>query len=184
MLEAPLNTILQRLRGTDRRSIGKSNEVAAEVEAQPDLFGLLLEGMLHHDPVIRMRAADAVEKITAQHHEYLRPFKRRLIHEVARIDQQEVRWHAAQMFSRLVLTPKERRAVFSVLLEYLNDRSKIVKTFSIQALADMAMHDSNLRPAVVRFLKPLARAGSPAMRARSRKLLGVLSRRAKSNREI
>ena len=170
-----MNTILQRLQGRDRRSIGKSNQVVGAVLAQPDLFGALFEGMLNYDPVVRMRAADAVEKITARHPEYLWPFKRRLIHEVAHVNQQEVRWHVAQMFSRVDLTPKERRAVFTILLGYLDDRSRIVKTFSMQALADLAMHDSNLRHTVVPLLKSLVRTGSPAMKTRGRKLLAMLS---------
>lgn len=170
-----MNAILQRLQGTDRRSIGRSNDVVAEVLAQPDLFGSLFVGMLDNDPLVRMRAADAVEKITAQHPEYLWPFKRPLIHEVAHVNQQEVRWHVAQMFSRLNLTPKERRVVFTILLEYLDDTSRIVKTFSMQALADIALHDNNLRPTVVRRLKSLVRTGSPAMKTRGRKLLAMLS---------
>jgi hypothetical protein len=170
-----MDAILQRLQGRDRRSIGKSNEVVAAVLAQPNLFGSLFEGMLNYDPVVRMRAADAVEKITAQHPEYLWPFKRRLIYEVAHVNQQEVRWHVAQMFSRVNLTLKERRAVFTILLEYLDDRSRIVKTFSMQALADIAMHDSSLRSTVVRLLKSLVTTGSPAMKTRGRKLLAMLS---------
>jgi hypothetical protein len=94
---------------------------------------------------------------------------------VAHVNQQEVRWHVTQMFSRVDLTPKERRAVFTILLEYLDDRSRIVKTFSMQALADIAMHDSSLRSTVVRLLKSLVTTGSPAMKTRGRKLLAMLS---------
>ena len=51
-----------------------------------------------------MRAADAVEKITARRPELLRPHKRRLLTELALIPQQEVRWHVAQMLPRLSLS--------------------------------------------------------------------------------
>ncbi|MEK7323777.1 MAG: hypothetical protein AAB217_00810, partial [Chloroflexota bacterium] len=88
-----MSTILKKLEGGDLRSIGRSEEVAADVLADPALFGGLFEGMLDDNPLIRMRAADAVEKITLEHPEYLRPYKKKLIKQVAQIEQQEVRWH-------------------------------------------------------------------------------------------
>ena len=171
-----MNPILKKLAGTDRRSIGRSDEVVAEVLADPRLFDAVFEGMLADDRVLRMRAADAVEKITARHPEYLHPYKSRLIRQVARIDQQEVRWHMAQMFSRLDLTRAERRRVVDLLAEYLKDESKIVKTFSMQALADIAEKDADLRPSIVTQLQELTRTGSPAMQSRGRKLLARLAR--------
>ena len=124
--------------------------------------------------MIRMRAADAVEKITAQHPEYLAPFKSKLVRQVAKCDQQEVRWHAAQLFSRLALSKAERRVVVGILSEYLKDESRIVKTFSMQALADIAQRDEGLRAPIIKQLKRLTRTGSPAMQSRGRKLLARL----------
>ena len=169
-----MTDILQKLAGGDFRSIGRSNEVVAEVLADPSLFGALFEGMLDADPLIRMRAADAVEKVTAQHPEYLAPFKSKLIRPVAKSDQQEVRWHVAQLFSRLALSKAERRVVVGILSEYLKDESRIVKTFSMQALADIAEKDEELRAPIVTQLEKLTRTGSPAMQSRGRKLLARL----------
>jgi hypothetical protein len=172
-----MHPLLQKLTGTDRRSIGRSDEVVTEVLAEPALFDAVFEGMLAADAVLRMRAADAVEKITAQHPEYLRPYKNKLIRQVARIDQPEVRWHVAQMLSRLDLTRAERRRVVDLLAEYLKDASKIVKTFSMQALADIAEQDADLRPSILMQLQELTRTGSPAMQSRGRKLLAKLARK-------
>ena len=169
-----MHPLLQKLAGTDRRSIGKTNEIVAAVLADPGLFAALFNGILNDDPVLRMRCADAVEKITAVHPEFLRPYKKQLIQHVAKIEQQEVRWHVAQLFSRLKCTPKERRAAVEILEEYLKDKSKIVKTFSMQALADLAEHDETLRLFSIRQLEKLTRTGSPAMKARGRKLLAKL----------
>ena len=121
-----------------------------------------------------MRSADVVEKITASHPEYLQPYKKNLIEQVDRIDQQEVRWHVAQMFSRLELSKEEQTAVVEILLTYLDDQSKIVKTSSMQALADLAEREVELRPQVVELLAELTRTGSPAMKSRGRKLLKKL----------
>lgn len=149
-------------------------EVVAAALADPRLFGDLVEGMLVDDPLIRMRAADAVEKITADHPEYLRPYKQMILNRIAKIDQQEVRWHVAQLLSRLPLNRAERRRAVKILNDYLNNESRIVKTFAMQALADIAEQDSRLRPAIIRQLKRLTRTGSPAMKSRGRKLIAKL----------
>jgi hypothetical protein len=169
-----VKAILKKLTGADRRSIGKSNEVVVEVLADSGLFGVVFDGMLEADPVLRMRCADAVEKLTATHPEYLRPYKKRLFEQIAKIDQQEVRWHVAQLFSRLEWSPKERRVIVDIFNDYLTDKSKIVKTFSMQALADIAEHDAELRSQIIKLLESLTRTGSPAMRARGKKLLAKL----------
>ena len=171
-----MNNVLKKLEGGDRRSIGRVSEVVADVLNDPSLFEAVFNGMLSDGPIIRMRSADAVEKITANHPEYLQPYKEKLIQQVARINQQEVRWHVAQMLPRLELSKEERAVIVEILLDYLNDKSKIVKTFSMQALADFAERDAGLRPQVIKLLEELTRTGSPAMRSRGRKLLEKLNR--------
>jgi hypothetical protein len=166
-----MSDLLSKLTGGDRRSIGRSDEVVAEVLANPTLFEPLFKGMLADDPLVRMRAADAVEKITTQQPELLTPYKDCLLQEVSRIEQQEVRWHVAQLLPRLTLTPAERQQTLAILEIYLQDKSKIVKTFAMQALADLAEQDPNLRPSIITRLETLTASGSPAMRSRGRKLL-------------
>jgi hypothetical protein len=170
-----MQEVLSKLAGGDRRSIGGSNEVVADVMRDPSLFEPVFNGMLSDDPLIRMRSADAIEKITAKHPEYLQPYKEKLIKQVAKSEQQEVRWHVAQMIPRLDLTKEERAIVLEILDVFLNDKSNIVKTFSMQALADLAEQDINLRVRVIPLLEELTRTGSPAMRSRGRKLLQKLT---------
>jgi hypothetical protein len=171
-----MNKLMQKLSGGDRRSIGRSDDVVAEVLADPALFPLLFEGLHSNDPLTRMRAADAVEKITAHHPEYLQPYKTQLIEQVAPIKQQEVRWHVAQILPRLRWNEAEQSQVVKILVSYLDDSSKIVKTFSMQALADLAEQDAGLRPQVMKLLTELTQTGSPAMQSRGRKLLQHLSK--------
>jgi hypothetical protein len=169
-----MKDLLQQLEGGDRRSIRGVSEVVDQVMADPKLFPLVFDGMADADPVVRMRCADAVEKITAARPQYLAPYKRRVIRLAAIAEQQEVRWHLAQLFSRLELSAPERRRVVEILSEYLTDTSSIVKTFAMQALADIAVQDSQLRAPIVARLKKLTRTGSPAMKNRGLKLLARL----------
>jgi hypothetical protein len=166
--------LIEKLSGGDRRSIGRSEEVVADILAQPDRFGELFECILTPDPLVRMRAADAAEKLTAKRPDLLQPHKDSLLHQVAQIPQQEVRWHVAQMLPRLQLSMQERQEAVSVLERYLEDHSKIVVTFSMQALADLALQDASLRPQVRARIEQLSASGSPAIRSRGRKLLHQL----------
>jgi hypothetical protein len=54
---------------------------------------------------------------------------------------------------------------------YLADGSSIVKTFSMQALADLAEQDESLLDQVTPIIERLTRTGTPAMRSRARRLL-------------
>jgi len=172
-----MSEILLKLKGGDLRSIGRAEEVVADILQNPALFGEVFEGMLNDDPLVRMRSADALEKVSSKHLEYLQPFKNRLINEVSQIKQQEVRWHVAQMFSYLEVSRVERDEMVKVLLSYLDtDKSKIVKVFSMQTLADLAEKDELIRPKVVRKIEEILETGSPAIVSRAKKLLPGLKK--------
>ncbi|MGD8245058.1 MAG: hypothetical protein PVI63_07690 [Anaerolineae bacterium] len=178
-----MESILQKLKGGDRRSIGRVDEVVTQVLRDPALFDSLFRGMLDDDPVVRMRSADAVEKITAQRPQLLQAYRSDLLQDVARSRQKEVRWHAAQMLPRLELTQDEQEAAVEILLHYLDDDSKIVKTFSMQTLADFAQTDASLRSRVVPLLEALTETGSPGMKSRGRRLLQMLTTCAESAKD-
>jgi len=61
------------LKGGDRRSIGRSNEVTKLVLRQPGRFAELVECLWSEDPIVRMRAADAAEKVSAMKTDLLKP---------------------------------------------------------------------------------------------------------------
>ena len=163
--------ILAMLAGGDRRTIGRSGEVAAIVAKDARLFPQLIAGLWSEDPLLCMRAADAAEKVTREKPRWLPPYKKELLGLMAEAEQQELRWHLAAMIPRLPLNAWERRFAASVLMSYLKDRSSIVKTFALQGLAELAANDPEMRLEVLELLRQATRRGTPAMKARSRKLL-------------
>jgi hypothetical protein len=177
-----MDPLIAKLQGPDRRSIGRSEEVVGDVLADPGQFQRVFDAMLAPDPLVRMRAADAIEKITRRRPDLLRGLEGRLLTEVAAIDQQEVRWHVAQLVPRLALTPRQRTRAVAILHGLLDDDSRIVRTFAMQALADLAEDDQQLRRRVLPLLAELTRTGTPAMRSRGRKLLTRLERADLSRR--
>jgi hypothetical protein len=170
----PRKNILRLLEGGDRRTIGRADQVAALVSKDPGLFPALMAGLWSDDPLVRMRAADATEKVTRKEHEFLQPYKKELLGLMAETKEQELRWHLAAMVPRLSLNARERQLAVASMYGYLEDRSSIVKTSALQGLADLANltdDDSSLRPKVIEVLREALRNGTPAMKARSRKLL-------------
>ena len=170
----PRKNILALLGGGDRRSTGRSDQIAQMASENPRLFSELIKGLWSEHAVLRMRAADAAEKVTRNRPELLRSYKNELLGLMAEEKQAELRWHLAAMVPRLPLNARERRLAASLLTSYLEDRSSIVKTFALQGLADLAQQDAVIRPGVIEVLRVATRCGTPAMIARSRKLLAKL----------
>ena len=77
---------------------------------------MLFPGLSAADPLLRVRVAEAVEKISARRPDLLRPYKKKLLRDIAAIEQKEVRWHVAQMLPRLELDEAERRRAFRILV--------------------------------------------------------------------
>jgi hypothetical protein len=177
----PRKNLLALLKGGDRRSTGGSDVVATKVSRNLELFPELMAGLWSDDPLVRMRAADAAEKVTRANRELIQPYKQQLLRLMAETEQPELRWHLAAMIPRLSLSRTERAMAVTAMNGYLEDRSSIVKTSALQALADLAEDDAALRSTVIDLLRASIREGTPAMKARSRKLLPRLEGRGSAN---
>lgn len=172
-----MNKILEKLKGGDLRSIGRADEVVQDILKDPQLFPEVFEGMFSNDPVIRMRSSDAIEKVSREHPEYLQTFKNRLIDKISKIEQKEVRWHVAQMFSYLEVNEQAKNQIIHILYNWIDsDKSKIVKVNSMQTITDFAEKDNQLKVEVIHKLEEIMKTGSPAMISRSKKLLKKLKR--------
>ncbi len=134
-------------------------------------LGTVIDGMSHGDAIVRMRCADVAEKVSASRPRWLDRHKDALLGIARQSRQQEVRWHLAQMLPRLVLSPREKQAVIALLFDYLGDESRIVRTFSMTALAELAAANASLRRRLIPVVEKQAGTGSPAVRSRARKLL-------------
>ena len=171
-----MNRLVRKLAEGDMRSKGRSEQIVKDVLRKPMLFPELVDALDTAHPGVRMRASDAIEKITRQRPELLQPFKRKITRLLTACDQQEVRWHLAQIVPRLRLTEKERERIFVALEAYLEDKSSIVRTFAMQAMADLAESDPAYQSRAVRVMKTALKSGTPAMQSRARKLLAQINK--------
>jgi hypothetical protein len=176
-----MSKLVELLRGGDSRPLKGVTRVVDDVLHDPARFDELMQAMAHDDGVVRMRAADAAEKISRTDAECLQPFKSTLLLAAAMAEQPSLRWHLAQIVPRLRLDAAERKNAVAIFRRYLGDSSAIVKTCAMQGLADLALADASLRTSIVPVLRKATETGTAAMRARGTKLLEALRRHGKSD---
>jgi HEAT repeat protein len=164
------------LRGGDRRSIGRVDEVIRRVR-DPEGFRELVTGLLSPNELVRMRCADAIEKVSRIHAGWLEPHTAFFVEQAARQTQQEVRWHMAQIIPRLSLARSQRARAIRILRGYLDDSSGIVRVSALQALAELSVHDPRLGRQIVSLINQVMTNGTPAVRARGRRLVRELQSR-------
>ena len=159
------------LLGKDLRSIARVNALVKEVrdqEAFDDLFKLLL----HHERLLVMRAADAVEKVTVRRPEFLLPHKHQLFALLKGAIHKELKWHLALIITRVPLSPEELEDVWTDLNYWLQNanESKIVRVNALQGLFDLSRRYPGMGRRFKEALSQVHHERIPSIQARVRKL--------------
>ena len=152
--------------------------VLRDPELVPDLVHCLFET----HAAARMRAADALEKLSRRRVQELQPYTSVLLGLLEEDEQQELRWHLAVILPRLHLDGIQRHRAVRALQHCLTAKSSIVRTCALQGLSNLAIQEPALKPMVLDALRSAERSGTPAMKARSRKLLASLEKRTPMDR--
>lgn len=159
------------LTGGDRRSIGKADAVVAIVRGAPQRFEALWACLRHADPLVRMRASDAIEKLTRDDPAPLAAHKADLIGGDLDDGTKEMAWHLAALLGRLILTREEARAVFAELAHRMDTAtSRIVQVMALQAASDLAARHPQLQKQFQQMLAAAQTSPAASLRARARKL--------------
>lgn len=117
-----------------------------------------------------MRCFDALEKLTRSSGDLLRPCAGDLLDAAQQTVQIEVRWHMAQILPKLELLAHKRNRRGRILIEYLEDSSRIVQAEALEALVTVAGREESFRPAALEAAEKASMSESPAVRARYRRL--------------
>lgn len=133
-----MKNIRSFLESGDLRSIAKVNELVAMIRTQTD-FDALMVYLFSEDRLLVMRAADAVEKITVRHPEFLKAHKQQLLKLCRQAEHIELKWHLALLLPRLPITKKELNFVWELLSEWVLDKkeSRIVRVNALQGITDL-----------------------------------------------
>lgn len=166
-----MKNLLRFLQSGDLRSIGKVKELIGLIKTQAD-FDILFAYLSSGDRLVTMRAADAVEKITIDHPEFLKPYKKQVLALCADEQQIELKWHLALLLPRLRLTVRERAKVWGLLSDWVRDKreSKIVRVNALQGLADLLPEIPDQQADYERIITALKLEQIPSLNARMRKI--------------
>lgn len=160
------------LEGGRNCSTSEAVMVAAKVLEHPELFPVLFEGLSHERSLTRMRCAYAVSMIADLRPDLLQPHKESFFDKLAAPDNGHLaRACMIKTLPQLDLTRDDISMLKDMLLDFLHSTSSIVKTFSLQMLAEFAEHMPEMRTEVMPLIWDASQNGTPAMRARARKLL-------------
>jgi len=165
------NEFLEKLSGGDLRSIGNVDFIVDEIQSQND-FDELFACLSSDDRLIVMRAADAVEKITIKHIDYLGSHKEEVLAFCKHADSIEFKWHLALLLPRLSLSENEYACVFHTLSSWLLDskESKIVRVNSMQALYEFSKQDLIAKEKLDNMMNEVEKENLPSLLARIRKI--------------
>ena len=173
MTMEPFSSLLQ---GGDRRSIGHVDEAVESVRRAPQRFDELWDCLAHNDPIVRMRAADAVEKITRFNATVLASRKQALLSNTLDDGTPEVRWHLIAMLRRLPLDAAEAASILKRLDRLLHeDESRIVKTAALQTAFELRHQAPGAQKTFAAMLAFALQSPWPSVRARARKLAGQVA---------
>jgi hypothetical protein len=120
------------------RTLGKTSEIVKYVLANKNKLEELFLCLFSSNEIVRMRAADALEKICREQSVWFEPFIDRLLYEVSLIEQNSVQWHLAQMLGELSLSEPQRKKALKILgSNLISSKDWLVLNFSIDTYAKL-----------------------------------------------
>lgn len=159
------------LLGSDLRKL-KNTGTVVDAVCNQETFDELFNLIFHHERPLVMRAADCVEKITREHPEYLVRHKGQILSVMKSADHKELKWHIAQLISRVKLTTEELAYVWHTLTYWaLNpNESRIVRVNALQGLFEISRIFVDFRNDFIKTLNEAGRESIPSIQARVKKL--------------
>jgi hypothetical protein len=134
-------------------------------------LGELWSCLRNTDPVVRMRAADALEKISRVVPDQFEPYKEALLTRKLEDGSVELRWHLIAITSRLALQANEAGRFFGYLDQCLRrDASRIVKVAALQAAYDLSVKFPQFEAKLKEMLAFARSSPWPSVIARAAKL--------------
>lgn len=167
------------LDGGDRRSIGRVGSLVARVRRQPALLPDVVAALRSLRPLVAMRAADALEKISRRRPDQVASYRRQLLRATVGTTDPVVRWNLIQLLPRLTHDrPAMKRLARRLEVWYLKDPSAIVRASALEGIVALAGREEAIRPLAERIVAEALTAPSAAVRARARRLASATSARS------
>lgn len=144
------------LAGGKMNSLGRAEEVVLAVLADKSLMEELYLCMFHEDAWVRMRAADAFEKVCRAHPEWIEGYIDRLQNELSGNEQQaSIKWHIAEIYQQVKLNDTQKRYAIDWLSRTLSSSTVdwIVSANCMKTLAEFTTKGDFPRNKLIELLK-------------------------------
>lgn len=159
------------LDGGDRRSIGQVSRAVRRARRDVSVVADLVAALRSRRPLVCLRAADALEKISRGGTDVIAPYRRQLMHAVVRTKDPVVRWNLIQVLPRL---DHDREAMVRLARRmevwFLSDASAIVRVAALEAVVEFGKRNPSLEALARRMVSDGLTAPSAAVRARARRI--------------
>lgn len=162
--------------GGDPRTLTGVEEVLAHLRAHPERLGELIDTCSDVDSVVRMRAADALEKYAREQPDLVAAQLERLFAELGASTQPSVQWHLAQILGEVPVADHYDEATTWLLATLDSATDWIVLSHALTSIATLAEADPALRPLAIPRAQRHAADPRKAVAKRAEKALGLLSR--------
>jgi hypothetical protein len=145
--------------------------VVLQVQDQAS-FDALFNCIYSEERVVAMRAADAIEKITARQPQYLQTHQNELFQMAMVAKEKELKWHLAQLLPRLPLQAADLNCAWTLLTGWALDKknSRIVRVNALQALFELTWIKPDGVAELARLMKALSAENIPSLNARIKTL--------------
>lgn len=165
----------QLLNSGDLRGIDGVEMVVKMIDSQQE-FDLLFSCLRGKNRLIVMRTADAIEKITRERPQYLEKHKVDILQYCSIVQNKELKWHLAQLVTRIMMDNAEFRYVSNILEHWALDsnESKICRVNALQGLFELYnIHRKNPEN-LIKLMSRIEEEDIPSLNARIRQLKNKL----------
>jgi hypothetical protein len=157
---------------------------AAFTKGGVDVIATQVALLEHRDKAVVERAARTLKKIAEADASALLSQRKAILEAALRASDVRVQWNLTIVLGRLPLRGRDKALAVDLIFDRLTDKSGLNRTMAMQALMDMSVADPGLRSRVLPFVQQALERGTPAMRARARKLLGIVLPPDAANRYV
>ncbi len=164
--------------GGKSNSLGRVDEVIGLVLDEKSRLDELYDCLFDEDAWVRMRAADALEKVCREHPDWMLPYVDRFSKELTTSNQPSIQWHLAQIYQQVYLTNEQKSLAINWLKGLLSSKEVdwIVAANAMDTLAQFVQSESFSKPEFIILLKIQQQHKSKTVVKRASKLLERLSK--------
>lgn len=157
--------------GGKTNSLGRVDEVIASVLGDESRLAELYNCLFLEDAWVRMRAADAIEKICRVQPRWIESYIDRFQHELSGSAQPSIQWHLAQIYAQVRLTDVQKTLAIAWLRKLIatKDVDWIVSANAMDSLAQFVDDGSVSRADFLHLVKIQQRHKSPSVVKRATK---------------